>query len=217
MRVAIDLRGLASAVRFARIRPRRLRSDLRGLASAVRFTTVALGLGAAACGKSQPEASGTASSVVAAPSAPASAAATPGAGPSAPAAAAAAGAAQAWKGTYKSAAATLTVPPAWKKIPWSDAKSTAGVGDGAMTLALDPGGRATGSIDGPLGPATIDGASVGGKLSATVRRKDPGDHGFTGTLVGDVAADRVEGTMSVSLGQASALRTATFTLAPGGR
>jgi hypothetical protein len=185
----------------------------------VACTILALALGTSACSKSQPEGSATTSSAgpaVPSASAPASTAASGAPSSTAAPAASAAATAAAWRGTYKSAAATLTVPPAWAKIPWSDTKSTAGIGEGAMTLALEPGGRVTGTIEGPLGPATIDGASADGKLSATIRRKDPADHGFTGTLMGDVAADHVAGTMSVSLGQASALRTATFTLGPAG-
>jgi hypothetical protein len=173
-----------------------------------------LALGAAACSK--PSESGGPSPTASA-SATTTASAVPPSAPSAVLSAtqpAAGGAASAWSGTYKSAAATLTVVPAYKKQPWSDTKSTEGIGDGAVTLAIEPGGRVSGSVEGPLGPATVDGILAAGKVSASVRRKDPTDHGFTGILVGDVAADHIDGTMSVSLGQASVLRTATFTLKP---
>lgn len=179
---------------------------------------LSVALGAAACSKPS-ESGGAAPSGSASAGAPVVGAAPASApSPSAqatPPPSAGAGAAQSWRGSYKSAAATLTVVPAYKKQPWSDTKSTEGLGDGTMTLAVDPGGRVTGSVEGPLGPATIAGAVADGKVSASIRRKDPADHGFTGTLTGDVAADHVEGTMSVSLGQASVLRTATFTLKPG--
>jgi hypothetical protein len=123
---------------------------------------------------------------------------------------------QSWRGTYKSAASTLTVPPDWKKTHWSDTQTTAGIGDGALALSIDgASGHVSGTVDGPLGPATVDGVVTEGTLAATLRRKDPSDQGFTGTLLGSVASDHVEGTMNVSLGLASALRTATFTLTPG--
>jgi len=113
---------------------------------------------------------------------------------------------QSWRGTYKSAASTL----------WSDTQTTAGIGDGALALSIDgASGHVSGTVDGPLGPATVDGVVTEGTLAATLRRKDPSDQGFTGTLLGSVASDHVEGTMNVSLGLASALRTATFTLTPG--
>jgi hypothetical protein len=119
-----------------------------------------------------------------------------------------------WRGTYKSAVATMSVVPAWKKITWSDTKTTAGVGDGTIRLEVDATtGRVRGDLDGPLGPASIEGVATNGALSASVRRKDPSDRGFTGTLVGSIANGRLEGTMTLSPGQASVLRTATFALA----
>jgi hypothetical protein len=120
-------------------------------------------------------------------------------------------------------ATTISVVPAWKKTAWSDTKATAGIGEGTATLVVDAStGRVTGDLDGPLGPASIEGAASDGTVSATVRRKDPLDRGFAGTLVGSMANDRLEGTMSLSLGQASAVRTATFALSrepapPGSR
>jgi hypothetical protein len=164
----------------------------------------------AACSKGSTEATPAPSA-----SAPvASSSAAPSASAAAPSASA--GVSSSWKGTYKSAAATLTVGADWKKVHWSDTQSTDGVGDGTLTLAVDGAtGHATGTVDGPLGPATIDGVVAEGKLSAAVRRKDPSDHGFTGTLLGSVTGDHAEGTMNVSLGTANALRTATFVLSPG--
>jgi len=132
---------------------------------------------------------------------------------SAPAARAPA-ATQTWKGAYKSAPATLSVPPDLSKARWSDTPSTAGVGDGTLVVTVDGAShRVTGEVQGALGPGTLEGLLADGKLTASVRRKDPTDRGFTGTLVATVAGDHVEGTMNVSLGQASALRTATFSLA----
>jgi len=125
-------------------------------------------------------------------------------------------AAQSWRGTYKSAASTLTVPPDYKKTHWSDTQTTAGIGDGPLALTVDgASGHVSGTVDGPLGPATVDGVVTDGKLAATLRRKDPSDQGFTGTLLGSIAGDHLEGTMNVTLGLASALRTATFTLTAG--
>jgi hypothetical protein len=122
-----------------------------------------------------------------------------------------------WGGTYKSAAATLTAPPDGKKTHWSDTQSTAGIGDGALALMVDGAtGHVSGTVDGPLGPATVDGVVTDGNLAATLRRKDPTDQGFTGTVLGSIASDHLEGTMNVSVGLASALRTATFTLTPSG-
>jgi hypothetical protein len=123
-------------------------------------------------------------------------------------------ASSAWSGTYKSTASAITVVPEWKKVHWSDTQSTQGVGDGTMTLAIDGAtGRITGTLDGPLGPATLDGAVADGKVTASLVRKDPSDQGFTGTLLGTVATDKVEGTMNASPGGGGTVRTVTFTLA----
>lgn len=166
--------------------------------------------GLLACSKPSTEATPPAASSVA-PVASASAAPAASAAPSA-----GAGVAPSWHGTYKSAASTLTVPPEFKKTHWSDTQSTAGLGDGVLALSVDGAtGRVTGSVEGPLGPATVDGVVADGKLSATVRRKDPADHGFTGTMLGTIAGDHAEGTMELSLGTGGVLRTATFALAPG--
>jgi hypothetical protein len=136
---------------------------------------------------------------------------------SAPATSKSPAATQSWRGTYKSAASTLTVPPDSKKTHWSDTQSTAGIGDGPLALTVDGAtGQVTGTVDGPLGPATVDGVITDGKLAATLRRKDPTDQGFTGTVLGSIAGDHLEGTMNVTLGLAGALRSAAFTLSPSG-
>jgi hypothetical protein len=188
--------------------------------TAMRTATAALGLflalaacdkasgGAPAPGASAPGASAPMASLP--PSNASSAAPTAVASSTTPVAS------QSWHGAYKSAASTLTVPPDWKKVHWSDTETTAGIGDGTMALTVDSAsGHVNGTVDGPLGPATVDGVLADGKLAATLRRKDPADQGFTGTLLGSLAGDHGDGTMNVSLGLASALRSATFHLSPG--
>jgi hypothetical protein len=120
-----------------------------------------------------------------------------------------------WRGSYKSASGELYIPPDWKNVHWNVKETPAGLGEGSLTLSVDPAnGRALGSLDGPLGPALVDGLVSAGKLTATITRKDPADQGFTGTLVGSIGPDHAEGTMSISLAEASAVRKATFTLSP---
>ena len=120
-----------------------------------------------------------------------------------------------WRGSYKSTSGELYIPPEWKNVHWNVKESTAGLGEGAMTLSIDPAsGRAIGSLDGPLGPATVDGLVSEGRLTATIARKEPSDQGFTGTLIGSIGGDRAEGTMNLSVAEASAVRKATFALAP---
>jgi hypothetical protein len=128
-----------------------------------------------------------------------------------------AGRATAWRGAYRSEPGSLYIPPEWKDVHWKVKDSTAGIGEGAMSLQVDPlSGRVLGTLDGPLGPATIDGYASNGKLTAKVGRQDPADQGFAGIIVAALADGGVEGTMNVSLAEASAVRTATFALSPDG-
>jgi hypothetical protein len=118
-----------------------------------------------------------------------------------------------FSGTYHSEAATLYIPADWKGVRWSVADSPAGLGDGAIAIAIDPAtGRVSGSVDGPLGPATVEGFAGDGGVSGNVSRKDPSDRGFAGTLVGGVEGDALTGTLNVSAADANAVRKATFTL-----
>jgi hypothetical protein len=141
--------------------------------------------------------------------------------PSAPSVAAApsasaapADATKTWSGTYKSAAASLDVPSDFAKT-WAHTDRGGGTGDGAITLTIDgASGRATGTLEGPLGPALVAGDVAGGTLTAAVRRKDPTDRGFTGTLRATVTADRIDGAMTLASAEGAMQRTATVTLTP---
>lgn len=124
--------------------------------------------------------------------------------------------AAAWRGTYHSESGSIFVPPEWKGVHWSVPSTSEGLGDGAMAIEIQ-GSHVSGTLAGPLGPATIDGVVSGPNITATVRRRDPADHGYAGTLIatmaGDaMAGDAVDGTIKLSLGEASAVRTATFSL-----
>jgi hypothetical protein len=145
-------------------------------------------------------------------------------GPSAPASSAAAAPAApatgptTWQGSYKSAQGALYIPSDWKDVHWKVKETDTGIGDGALSMRVDGStGRASGALDGPLGPATLEGVMADGKVTAQITPKDPPDGGFAGTLVGSLANDRMEGTMSVSSGFAGAIRTATFTMAREGK
>ena len=164
---------------------------------------------ACACGKSRgdvtveaPRASSSSASSVSAPMA--SPVAAPRATPR-------------WRGTYTSSAGALYIPPDWKDVRWKVKETSAGIGEGAIAIQVDPSsGRITGTLEGPLGPAAIDGLGSDGGLSASIARINPADEGFTGTIVASIVNDRVEGTMHVSLGDANAIRTATFTMSADG-
>jgi hypothetical protein len=124
---------------------------------------------------------------------------------------------RAWAGGYRSAAGTLYVPPTWKGVTWKVPETPAGIGEGTIALDCDgQTGRMTGTVEGVLGPATLRGILDDGGVTATVVRTDPSDHGFTGTFAATIAGGHARGAMKVSLGEASAIRVATFDLTPAG-
>ncbi len=163
--------------------------------------------GVSACGKAS-SASDPAASATAIVSAGASATANDGGS----VASAKAAPIESWQGSYKSAAATIALP---KDVRWRVPETSAGLGEGTLALTIDPAtGRVRGAVEGPLGPATLDGLASEGRLTATVGRQDSSDHGFIGTLAGDIGEGGAQGTMNVALAEASAVRTAAFQLAP---
>jgi hypothetical protein len=149
------------------------------------------------------------------PAPPASTAPATSAAPSAkasPAPASSATGASSWKGGYKSVEGTFVLP---KDVKWKVPESPAGLGDGTIVLTMDRGtGRVQGTVDGALGPATIDGVAVDGRVTANVSRADPSDHGFTGTLQGTAGDTTLQGTMNLTQADVTAVRNATFQLSP---
>ncbi len=120
-----------------------------------------------------------------------------------------------WTGEYKSTAGTLYVPTEkeWSNTKWRGDESPDGLGEGTVTLSIDPkSGTVTGTIDGPVGPAVLYGSSADGKVTATLARKDVVDNGFTGTLLGTITGDKLDGTAHVSSWDAHTIRAITFSL-----
>ena len=120
-----------------------------------------------------------------------------------------------WHGSYDSVAGSLYIAPQLKGVKWVVPDTDAGLGTGAITLSVERStGRIRGAVEGPLGPAVIDGYADGATMSATMARKDPTDRGFTGTLEAQQDDAGVSGTLHVALAEVSAVRTATFHLTP---
>ena len=180
-------------------------------------------VGVSACGKASVEAvradagesaaaaSGAGAGADAGGSGSANAGASASAGVRADSGASASAGARAWRGPYKSVESVITLPA---DVKWRVPESTAGIGDGTLALTADPAGRVNGIIDGVLGPALVVGLLADGRLTGSVLRKDPSDHGFTGTLAADLGDADARGTLHVTLAEASAVRQATFELSP---
>jgi hypothetical protein len=121
-----------------------------------------------------------------------------------------------WKGTYVSEAGSLYVVDGgeWAGVTWRGDDASTGIGEGVLALTLErEAHRVTGTGGGSLGDVILVGGVDGETLTASVLRKDPLDRGLTGTAVGKVHGDQIDGTMRLSLADARIIRDAKFTLA----
>jgi hypothetical protein len=172
---------------------------------------VATGLLTAACHGSKSAPPSNADSTA---SATASAAGTASASPTS---AAGAQAIARWSGTYTCEPASIYVPDGkeWSGVKWRGDDAGDGIGQGTLTLRIDPASRRVeGTLDGVIGEAIVEGRFEDGALAASVERKAASDRGFTGTLIGTVPADKPEtmsGTMRLSLGDGRLIREGRFT------
>lgn len=117
-----------------------------------------------------------------------------------------------YAGTYTVTPAKLYIPDSsgWNGVKQAKDDPAKNVGEGALSLSIDPSGKVTGAIDsGPASPAIIDGQLVGEEIRGVVRRKTPSDDGLTGTIV---ASPGGEGTMSLADGNVTLVREAKLSL-----
>lgn len=118
-----------------------------------------------------------------------------------------------WKVEYATEPSTMYIPAEkdWAHTKFKNEESKY-LGKGTISLTVDPTGRVTGSSEGgPLGAAFVDGFYDGSTLTANVRRKDPSDEGLTGTLIGTISGDKLDGTMMLADTNAAAVRSAKLT------
>lgn len=154
------------------------------------------------CPKETPKETPSDASAPPAPSASSSAAAVDGG------AADKAGTASTWNVKYTLTAGTMHSPES-KGFKNDETKY---LGDGTLTLNVDPSGKVTGTSEGePLGSALIDGQLEGDTLNGMVRRKEPGDYGLVGTLTSTVKGKELEGEMHLSEGNAAVVRLGKIT------
>lgn len=120
-----------------------------------------------------------------------------------------------WTGKYASTPGTLFVPDGgeWSYVKWRGDESKDGLGEGTLALEIT-GTQVTGTLDGPLGPATVRGIVDGTQVTGWIERKTASDMGFSGTLIGTLGAT-LEGTMRLSVHDAHIIREAKFSLARG--
>ena len=119
-----------------------------------------------------------------------------------------------YAGTYNAERGTLYIPDAaaWNGVNLrpDDAGAT---GEGAISLTIDPdGGALTGTLEGPLGPATLNGFAQETGITFQVAPKEKTDLAFRGTGTASLDAGVVSGEMHVSSWRANVLRDATFSV-----
>ena len=139
----------------------------------------------------------------------------PPASASAAPSAASSGKATAYAGTYALTPARIYIPETkdYGSVKQAKDDPSKHVGEGTVTIDVDASGRVTGTIDsGPASPGILDGNLLGDELRGTVRRKTPSDDGLTGTFAGKVAADAVEGKLSLAEGNAAVVREGKLSL-----
>ena len=119
-----------------------------------------------------------------------------------------------YAGTYTSKPADLYVPDAepYKGFKFRGDDAGLALGDGNIQLTVDPSGSVTGTVDGPLGAATLTGVAADGGVTFHVAPSDPkADLAFSGTGTGEVSATEAKGSLQLSSWRANVLREATFT------
>jgi hypothetical protein len=170
---------------------------------ALAMALLALGAG---CSKSTPDAPPAPSAAVSVAPVGSGSGSAAGATASAPATAS-------WTGKYTSSPGSITVPDGgeWSYVKWRGDESKDGLGEGTLALEIT-GNQVTGTLEGPLGPATVRGMVDGTAVTATIERKTASDKGFSGTLLGTLGAT-LEGSMNLSVHDAHIIRVAKFSLA----
>jgi hypothetical protein len=127
-----------------------------------------------------------------------------------------------WSGAYQASPGSLYVYDGgeWKGVHFRGDDASVGLGEGPLSFTIDPGTRELrGTASGPLGDVILAGVvsrdlATDSALSFSVLRKDPADHGLTGTGVGHLGEHTLTGTMRLSRGDAHVIRDVTFSLTP---
>lgn len=120
-----------------------------------------------------------------------------------------------FSGTYTVKPTAMYVPEHkdWASVKWKN-EETLHLGDGTVSLTLEPTGRVSGTSEGgALGDAILEGVRDDAGVSGTVRRKDPSDDGLTGTFLATIEGGALVGAMKLANGNAAAVREAPFSLA----
>ena len=113
-----------------------------------------------------------------------------------------------FKGKYSAKKTTPSLAPDVVVKSWKSDDGKRGAGEGRITLTIESNGRATGIVEGPLGPATLEGSVEGKRVRAElVPDRDDAD-AFSGLFDGTLEGSGIVGTLRAADGSASVVREA---------
>jgi hypothetical protein len=118
-----------------------------------------------------------------------------------------------WTGTYEAAKHHIDLPAKIGGLPeWAADEGARGTGKGSVRLTPDSTGAATGSVEGPLGPAVLEGAFDGDVLALRFYPKNAERSGFSGVLIARRDGERLTGSLDAATTDGRVARTAQITL-----
>jgi hypothetical protein len=114
-----------------------------------------------------------------------------------------------FEGNYEVKKAEIELAPGVRVSTWKKDAGDVATGTGKIGLVLHAGGRVSGTLDGPLGPATLRGEHSDATVSATITPDDPTREGsFEGTLWGTKEGETIAFQLSATTADAALVRTA---------
>lgn len=118
-----------------------------------------------------------------------------------------------WTGSYEAAKHHIDLSTKIGGLPeWAADEGASGTGKGSVRLTPDATGAATGSVEGPLGPAALEGAFDGDVLAVRFYPKSADRSGFSGVLVARREGERLTGSLDAATSDGRVARTAKITL-----
>jgi hypothetical protein len=121
-----------------------------------------------------------------------------------------------WTGSYQSVAHRLDLPPKLGGLPiWKIDDGKRAVGQGKISMTVQPDGTIAGAASGPLGDQALRGAMEGDAIAAKFVPMPADLSGYAGTLVARREGDHLTGTFAAATSDGLLAREGTLTLTKG--
>jgi hypothetical protein len=119
----------------------------------------------------------------------------------------------AWTGKYEASKHRIELSAKVGGLPeWAADDGPRGTGAGTVELVPDASGATSGSMDGPLGPAALEGSFDGDTLAARFYPKNDDRTGFSGVMVARRDGERLVGSLDAATSDGHVARSAKVTL-----